>query len=76
MEEGCLCAVVKPPCGWCTNPEIHKPKRGFARLTEEQRSEIASRGGKKAWALGKAHKFTHEEAKEAGRKGGKVGRRK
>jgi len=47
-----------------------KSKRGFASLSPERRKEIASNGGKKAHALGFAHKFTSAEAKVAGRKGG------
>lgn len=45
-------------------------RRGFAAMSLEQHKEIASRGGKKAHALGRAHRFTSEEAKAAGRKGG------
>jgi general stress protein YciG len=45
-------------------------KRGFASMSEEQQREIASRGGKAAHLKGTAHKFTSEEAREAGRKGG------
>jgi uncharacterized protein len=36
---------------------------------EEQR-EIAGKGGKAAHAQGRAHEFTPEEARAAGRKGG------
>lgn len=32
--------------------------------------ELRSRGGKAVQAMGKAHKFTPEEAREAGKKGG------
>lgn len=46
--------------------------KGFATLTPERRREIASMGGKKAHQLGKAHRWTPEEAREAGRKGGQV----
>ncbi len=45
-------------------------KRGFAAMTREQVSAIASKGGKAAHAAGTAHQFTSEKAKEAGRKGG------
>ena len=49
--------------------------QGFAALiqTEEGRfkqEEIASQGGKIAHQLKKAHEWTPEEAREAGRKGG------
>lgn len=46
------------------------PPRGFGKLTPEKRREIASQGGKAAHAMGKAHRFSGEEAVEAGRRGG------
>src|SRR6202000_1767603 len=51
-----------------------KPARrpqGFACLSAEQRAAISSAGGKAAHARGRAHQFTSEEAREAGRKGGR-----
>ena len=45
-------------------------KGGFAALSKEQRWEIASKGGKAVHAKGTGHKWTPEEAREAGRKGG------
>jgi general stress protein YciG len=39
-------------------------------MTPEQRQRISSMGGRAAHAQGKAHVFTTEEAKAAGRKGG------
>jgi general stress protein YciG len=47
-----------------------KSKRGFAAMDLEKRREIASKGGRAAHALGKAHHFTGDEAREAGKKGG------
>jgi uncharacterized protein len=47
-----------------------KSTRGFASMDKERMREIASKGGKAAHAMGKAHIFTHEEAVAAGRKGG------
>jgi len=44
--------------------------RGFASMDEEKQREIARKGGKAAHEQGVAHKFTSEEAREAGRKGG------
>lgn len=44
--------------------------RGFAAMSAEKQREIASKGGKAAHQSGKAHEFTSEEAREAGRKGG------
>jgi general stress protein YciG len=47
-------------------------KRGFASMDEEKQREIASKGGKAAHEKGTAHEFSHEEAVEAGRKGGQT----
>lgn len=44
--------------------------RGFAAMDRERVSAIARKGGKAAHEAGTAHKFTSEEAKQAGRKGG------
>jgi general stress protein YciG len=44
--------------------------RGFAGMDVEKRREIARRGGKAAHAQGRAHRFTTEEARAAGKKGG------
>ena len=52
-----------------TIDETRKP-RGFATLSKERRSEIARAGGRAAQASGKAHRFTSDEARAAGRKGG------
>lgn len=46
-------------------------RRGFAAMDQERQREIASLGGKAAHASGNAHEFTSEEAREAGRKGGR-----
>lgn len=49
----------------------HQPRpRGFASMDENKQKEIASRGGRAAHAQGTAHKFSPEEARLAGRKGG------
>lgn len=53
---------------------VRKP-RGFATMSLEDRKRIASKGGKKAHQLGKAHTFTPEEARAAGSKGGSTPRR-
>jgi len=61
-----------------TRPVEEAPKklrRGFAVIDPERRREISSRGGKAAHATGHAHKFTQEQAREAGRKGGMASRR-
>lgn len=47
-----------------------KKPRGFAAMDPEKVRKIASAGGKASHKLGVAHKFTSEEAKIAGHKGG------
>jgi uncharacterized protein len=46
--------------------------RGFALLSPEKRREISGKGGKAAHVKGTAHEFTVEEARIAGRKGGRA----
>ncbi len=45
-------------------------KKGFAVIDPKRQREIASKGGKAAHEQGRAHEFTTDEAREAGRKGG------
>ena len=51
-----------------------KPRRprGLASVSPERRKEIASMGGKASHKSGKGHQWSPKEAREAGRKGGKV----
>lgn len=44
--------------------------RGFAAMDKDIIKEIARLGGKAAHVKGTAHKFTSEEARVAGKKGG------
>lgn len=44
-------------------------RRGFRSLSPERMREVASQGGK---AAHNRHKWTSEEAREAGRKGGRI----
>jgi hypothetical protein len=48
-----------------------KKPQGMATFSMEKRREVSSMGGKEAWRRGKAHKFTSEEARIAGQKGGR-----
>lgn len=59
-----------------TEPPKPKARRGFAAMSPEKQKEIASAGGKAAHAQGTAHRWTSEQAKEAGRKGGEARARK
>jgi general stress protein YciG len=47
-------------------------KRGFASMDPEQQRAISREGGKAAHQQGVAHKFTSEEARAAGKKGGEA----
>jgi uncharacterized protein len=53
-------------------PTRKRSNRGFAGMDSRRQREIASEGGRAAHAQGKAHEFTPEEAREAGRKGGQA----
>ena len=55
-----------------TKTNTGRSRRGFAAMSEERQREIASKGGKAAHAKGTAHQFTSEEARRAGRKGGRA----
>jgi uncharacterized protein len=46
--------------------------RGFAAMDRNLVSEIARKGGKAAHLAGTAHEFTVDEARDAGRKGGRA----
>ena len=54
------------------NMSATKSARGFAAMDRSRQREIASLGGKAAHASGRAHEFSSEEAREAGRKGGQA----
>jgi general stress protein YciG len=56
------------------NPSDAKAKRprGFAAMDRKLVSEIARKGGKAAHSAGTAHEFTSDEARAAGRKGGRA----
>jgi general stress protein YciG len=55
-----------------TLPARSKSNRGFAVMDLAKQREIASKGGKAAHAQGRAHEFTADEARAAGRKGGQT----
>jgi general stress protein YciG len=52
-----------------------KSRRGFAAMSPEQQRRIASEGGRASHESGKGHRFSTEEARAAGRKGGAISRR-
>lgn len=49
---------------------MDKRKQGFALLSPDARREIARRGGMASQSAGTRHRFTSEEARQAGRLGG------
>jgi general stress protein YciG len=53
-----------------------KSRRGFASMDPALVHRIATAGGKASHANGRGHQWTAEEAREAGRKGGQISRRK
>ncbi|WP_081910820.1 KGG domain-containing protein [Hymenobacter sp. APR13] len=57
-----------------TEPKTKRP-RGFASMDPEMQRRIASEGGKASHLSGRGHRFTSEEARAAGRKGGQATRR-
>lgn len=50
--------------------------RGFASMNKDKQRQIASKGGRAAHMKGTAHKWTSDEARAAGRKGGRARQRK
>ncbi len=50
---------------------VRRP-RGFAALDAAARSALSRKGGQAAHRAGTAHKFTTDEAREAGKKGSQV----
>lgn len=55
-----------------SNEGTKRSNRGFAAMDPELQRQIASKGGQAAHEQGRAHEFTPEEARAAGRKGGEV----
>ena len=60
----------EPPGGREVEPR--RRLRGFAAMDPEQRRRVSSVGGKAAHERGTGHEFTSDEAREAGRKGGRA----
>lgn len=54
--------------------DSRKHLRGFAVMDPQRQREIASQGGKVAHELGRAHTWSSEEAKAAGKKGAEARR--
>ncbi|MFD2785169.1 con-10 family general stress protein [Hymenobacter rubripertinctus] len=57
-----------------TDQPVTKRPRGFAAMDPATQRRIASEGGRASHLSGRGHRFTSEEAREAGRKGGQASR--
>jgi len=57
-----------------TETPRRKERRGFASMSPEKQREIASKGGRAAHQKGTAHRWSSDEARDAGRKGGLISR--
>lgn len=58
---------------------MQKTKQNFATLAKQNPArmrEISRLGGKTSQGKGTAHRWNFEEAQEAGRKGGKISRKR
>ncbi|NVO30120.1 KGG domain-containing protein [Hymenobacter lapidiphilus] len=53
---------------------VTKRPRGFAAMDSATQRRIASEGGRASHQSGRGHRFTSEEARAAGRKGGQATR--
>ena len=62
----------RPPQHFAGGEGKQRRPRGFAAMDRTIVSEIARKGGKAAHSAGTAHEFTSEEARVAGRKGGRA----
>jgi general stress protein YciG len=51
-----------------STPSQQRRLRGFAAMSPEKKKEIAGMGGRAAHASGRAHQFSSEEARAAGKK--------
>jgi hypothetical protein len=62
---------LDPPICRKRSDEYCQPKpRGFASLSKEKIAAISAKGGKTAHEMGKAHKFSSDEGRAAGKTGG------
>lgn len=71
-------AAIQPTPVVATRPANRlgtKSRRGFAAMDADTQRRIASQGGRASHESGRGHRFSTEEAREAGRKGGLVSRK-
>lgn len=63
-------AAVKDAAAKDGDEKKARKPRGFAAMDPARVAEIARKGGKAAHRAGTAHRFSAEEARDAGKKGG------
>ena len=74
-------ATTAPPLPLKTRPAARigdgsrTSRRGFASMDPAEQRRIASEGGRASHESGRGHRFSTEEARAAGRKGGQISRR-
>jgi uncharacterized protein len=68
MQDTSLNASTTTESTTSSSSSTERRLRGFAAMSPEKKREIASMGGRAAHACGRAHQFSSEEARAAGKK--------
>lgn len=68
MQDTSLNAATAESSSTSATQTAERRLRGFAAMSPEKKKEIASMGGRAAHACGRAHQFSSEEARAAGKK--------
>jgi hypothetical protein len=68
MQDNSLNATTTTESTTSSSTPSERRLRGFAAMSPEKKREIASMGGRAAHACGRAHQFSSEEARAAGKK--------
>lgn len=64
------CSIMQALAQVKVRPDVIYAKRGFAAMDPSRQREIAALGGSTAQKQGRGHRFTIEEARLAGQRGG------
>jgi general stress protein YciG len=68
MQDSSITQTTESTSTASTGASPERRLRGFAAMSPEKKKEIASMGGRAAHACGRAHQFSSEEARAAGKK--------
>ena len=68
MQDSSITQTTESTPTASTSATSERRLRGFAAMSPEKKKEIASMGGRAAHACGRAHQFSSEEARAAGKK--------